>query len=163
MHPATDITWLKVECEKATSFEELVVVALGELKKFKDGAELVCGPITTGGQGSVEANLAVFNKVIDHFVRVDRPIFSQMPYEGKIFLLRREWINKDPNRANEYYHGILERFYLPLIESGLIRTAWFIEGWESSVGAKWEHKQLRMVGAHLRYLNNLHLASILEE
>lgn len=148
MHPDTDFEWLVERCNKTDSFDELVIIALEELRKFRHGSEIVCGPISTGGRGSVEANFQVFSATIARLKQEGRPIFSQVPYEERIFF-RNRWRAEDPARANEYHMPILEDFYLPLISSGLIKKCWFIPGWESSFGARWEREHLIQYGADI--------------
>ncbi|HEX8591422.1 MAG TPA: hypothetical protein VF696_01580 [Candidatus Paceibacterota bacterium] len=149
MHHATDKSWLEAECVKADSFAELVPLALAELKKFPTGAETVCGPISTGGRGSIEENFRVFGATITALTEQGRPIFSQVPYEERIFFFRKRWQDEGPSRAGAYYMPILEEFYHPLLTSGLIRRAWFIPGWESSYGARWERDELTKAGAEI--------------
>jgi hypothetical protein len=152
MHHETDIEWLLRECKNADSFAELVPIAIDELKKFADGAEVVCGPITTGGRGSIEANLAVFNGSIRALQQEGRPVFNQVPYEERFFFFKKRWLAADPTRAGQYYMPILEEFYLPIFQTGLIKRGWFIPGWESSFGTRWERKTLPEHGAEIHDL-----------
>lgn len=62
-------------------------------------------------------------------------IFDQIPYE---FGLRRLAIKWEEDGNNGYCVPILEVFYGKLIESGCINRGYFIPGWKSSVGARWE-------------------------
>ncbi len=142
MHHETDAEWHRLECLCADSFAELVAIAINELHKFPTGCELVCGPITTGGRGSVAENIAVFNATIQALQAQGRPIFSQLPYEERIFFFRKRWLDADPLRKGQYYMPILEDFYHPLIKTGHIKKGWFIPGWESSLGATWERQHL---------------------
>lgn len=41
---------------------------------------------------------------------------------------------------------ILEEFYLPIFSSGRIKEAWFIPGWRTSTGARWEREKLTAFG-----------------
>ncbi|MFZ1987777.1 MAG: hypothetical protein WAV21_01950 [Minisyncoccia bacterium] len=148
MHHETDFKWLAAECAKTDSFAELVSLALVQLRKFPNGAGVVCGPISTGGRG-VEQNLKIFSGSIEALKLQNFDIFSQIPYEEKIFAFRRRWQDADPSRAGQYYMPILEEFYHPLFHTGLIKKAWFIPGWESSFGATWEREQLTSLGAEI--------------
>ena len=141
MHHSTDMQWLMRKCAQASSFTELVPLAIAELYKFADGAEVVCGPISTGGRG-LETNFQIFSNTIKVLQQEGKPIFSQIPYEERIFFFRQRWQESDPSRAGQYYMPILEEFYHPIIQTGLIRKGWFIPGWESSFGARWEREQL---------------------
>jgi hypothetical protein len=132
---------LKAACAQTQSLHELSVIALGELKKFKHDIHLVCGPITTGGRGSIEENLRVFDAVVTWLLEAGLPIFSQLPYEDQIFTLRQRWQAEDTARVGQYHEAILHNFYAPLIQSGRINRPWFIKGWQSSTGATWERQQ----------------------
>ncbi len=146
MHHDSDITALRAACAEANSFTELVPIALTELSKFVTGAEMVCGPITTGGRGSIEANIEVFNATIAALQSEDKPIFNQVPYEEQILRLRMLWETVSPENVGKYCMPLLEDFYLPLFKSGHFRHGWFIPGWQSSYGATWERRQLSELG-----------------
>ncbi len=154
MHHKTDREWLIGECTKADSFAELTPLAIAELHKFSDGAEVICGPISTGGRGNAEANFAIFSGAINALQQQGRPIFSQIPYEERIFFFRKRWQDSDPSHAGQYYRPILLEFYGPLIRSGRIRKGWFIPGWERSVGAQWERRELIEMKAEICYLTD---------
>lgn len=69
-----------------------------------------------------------------------------MPYEERIFFFRNRWRAADASRANQYFMPILEDFYLPVLQSGYIKRGWFIHGWESSFGTRWEREQFTKAG-----------------
>lgn len=69
MHHQTEAEQFIRQCATADSFAELLPIALKELQKFPHGAEMVCGPISTGGRGNPQANLAVFNATIRRLLR----------------------------------------------------------------------------------------------
>lgn len=142
MHLRTDVAVLRMVCAKAETFEKLAAIARAELAKFSGDAEIVCGPITTGGRGSIEKNLEVFEAVIGRMLRKGRPLFNQMPYETQLFALRRVWRPQESWMARSWYEPVLEEFYLPLFTAGRIKRAWFIPGWKSSKGAQWERDML---------------------
>lgn len=152
MHHETDMHWFIRECAKADSFAELLPIAIAELRKFPAGGEVVCGPISTGGRGSFEANFKVFGGTIKTLLREGRPMFSQVPYEERIMFFKKRWQEADPSRTGQYYIPILEEFYLPIFQTGLIKKGWFIPGWESSFGARWERKTLAEHGAEIHDL-----------
>lgn len=161
MHHDTDMDWLTRQCAKADCFAELVPLAIAELRKFSAGAEVVCGPISTGGRGSLEKNFEVFQATIKALQDLGRPIFSQVPYEERIFFFRKRWQDADPSRAGQYYMPILDEFYHPIIQTGLIQKGWFIPGWKSSHGAVWERERLEEVGATVVDLTNQWIDKIL--
>jgi hypothetical protein len=152
MHHTTDVALLMSECAKVDSLTGLRLLAEVELHKFIDGAEIVCGPISTGGRGSVEANMKAFEATVTGLLRDGRPIFSQIPYEEKIFFFRERFQAK-PGNAGKYYLPILYDFYLPLFETGRIKKGWFLPGWESSFGARWEREQLQLYRAEIEDLS----------
>ncbi len=149
MHHGTNKEKLIKECSETDSFAELSRLAVAELRKFPDGAEVVCGPISTGGRGDISINFKVFGATIAKLQKQGRPIFSQVPYEERIFSFRKRWQDSDPSRAGQYYMPILDEFYRPLFETKLIRKGWFIPGWESSFGARWERDKLIEVKADI--------------
>ncbi len=146
MHHDTDIAVLRDACANAGSFAALVPIALAELRKFADGADMVCGPISTGGRGSIEANIQVFNATIAALQSEGRPVFNQVPYEEQILRLRTAWQNSSPENAGKYCMPLLNDFYLPIFKSGHFKQGWFIPGWTSSYGASWERRQLSHLG-----------------
>ena len=123
----------------AQSFVELSHVALAVLGRMPQPVGQVCGPISTGGLGSIKKNLAVFDATIDRLIAEGRTIFDQMPFEEHFFrIINSAWATRHNNQ-------LLEDFYRPIFESRQVSTLYFIPGWESSKGATWEHE----LGQHL--------------
>lgn len=154
---------LRSFCEGTPTFPALTGFAKFELSKFEGDVEIVCGPITTGGQGSVQKNLEVFNGAIAGLIKQGRPVFNQMPYETALFRLRAEHerkTNRDPADLS-YNPVVLEEFYRPLFETRRFTRAWFLPGWRSSKGACWERGVLLALGAHVTDLSEDHLANLL--
>jgi hypothetical protein len=163
MYIDTDEAMLRALCDEARSFGELVGFATIELSKFPEKAEIVCGPITTGGQGSVEKNLKVFNGAIKGLIAQGRPVFNQMPYETALFRLRAEYerlAERNPDDKT-YNPVVLEEFYRPLFQTRQFLRAWFLPGWRSSQGACWERGVLLALGADVTDLSEDHLANLL--
>jgi hypothetical protein len=121
MHHESDLSLLTGECRKAASFTKLFLIAKAEVCKFPGGAEIVCGPITTGGLGTFEENMRVFENTIKALLRQGRPIFNQLPYQVRMVSLIEEWKNADKFRAGKYCMPLIEDFYLPLFKTGCIR------------------------------------------
>lgn len=163
MHHDTDFISFSASCSRTDSFAELIPLALEELKKFSDGAEIVCGPISTGGRGNIDENVRVFSLTIRALQAEGRPIFSQIPYEERIFFFRKRWQDSDPANNGKYYLPILEEFYRPIMEAGRIRKAWFIPGWESSFGARWERERLTENGAEIQDLSEEWIEELLKK
>ena len=130
---------------EATTFEGLFSIAHSILLRMPQPISMVCGPITSGGTGTKEGNIKVFKKTIKELSDKNINIFSQMPFEKPMWAIQK----------TDYYRGgyhILEAFYLPIFESGLVKKFFFIRGWESSMGAKWEHEQAKRLGIEIVYL-----------
>ena len=150
----------------ATTYEELSAVALEQLKRMvhltQKPTGIVCGPISNGGLGSKELNIAHFEKVVRHFVKVHNGhFFSQIPFEEALWRVQRLLAGKEPGVVHPKGDGnpLLEKFYRPIFTSGLIGHANFIKGWQSSDGADWEHCLCGEFGVTRNYLDhvmNLH-------
>jgi len=52
------------ELEKALTYKDLFIIAEKVLKKMPPPVGQVCGPISTGGVGSIEGNLRQLEKAI---------------------------------------------------------------------------------------------------
>lgn len=142
--------WLPEDLEslgKAQSFSELSKVAMGILKRMPQPVGQVCGPISTGGTGKIEENLKIFDGTISRLIAEGQTIFDQMPFEEHFFrIINEEWGTRHNNQ-------LLDDFYLPILASGLVKTLYFIPGWESSHGAAWEHDQAQRLGIEIVYLS----------
>lgn len=107
---------------------------------------MVSGPISTGGLGSMEANLKAFEATVLLLESLNVPLFNQLPFESHMErIAAREGTDYDPRE-------LLEGFYLPLLTTGLIGTFYFICGWESSNGARWEHRKAIELGIQRVFL-----------
>lgn len=108
----------------------------------------VCGPISTGGYGTVDRNLLAFHYTIQK-LKKDQLVFDQMPFEPLFHRIHAEWIVNNPGK---YMHDILDKFYLPLFERGHIKKFAFMHNYESSQGALWEHEQAIRLNMEKQYL-----------
>ncbi len=136
----------QIALQTATTYKELAEVALAQLKRiraaFPSPPGIVCGPISNGGLGSKEANIAHFEKVVQFMIKRKKGnFFSQIPFEEALWRVQDLRAEQEPGVVHPKGAGnpLLEEFYRPIFESGLIDAAFFIEGWESSDGARWEH------------------------
>lgn len=140
--------WTNEDCmmlEVATTFENLNDIALKIITRMPQPLGQVCGPISTGGVGNLEGNIAVFEQTIRKLKGEGRHIFDQLPFEKPMWR-----IIKTP-----YYRGpdhLLEAFYLPIFKSGYIKALYFIPNWQTSYGANWEHKLGKKLGIEIIYL-----------
>ena len=139
--------WTEVEhkdLEQVASFAHLADIALRVVARILPPVGQVCGPITTGGHGDIEKNMNVFVATINRLEEQGLNIFNQVPFQQ----LMRRLKATHPNGEI----AILEQFYGPLFRSGFITTLYFIPGWETSFGAKWEHGQAQHLGLEVVYL-----------
>lgn len=130
------------DIENASSFRDLAPIALRVLKRLDQPVVMVCGPISSGGTGSTEKNLARLHTVTDCLYKQGKIIFSQLPLENKIFKLKKE----------PWYQGplqLLEELYLPLFESGLISLIYFLPDWRTSIGTTWEYAQAQRLAINI--------------
>ncbi len=133
------------DVKKAKCFDDLSKVAMRVLGRMPQPVGEVCGPITSGGLGSREKNLAAFLKTIDELLAQGKTIFDQLPFEEKLYQF---------TQAKWYQGGLqlLNEFYMPIFKSGLIDTFYFMPLWHTSMGAKWEHEKAEELGIRIVYL-----------
>lgn len=125
------------ELEKVETYEKMFLIALRILERMPQPITQICGPITTGGNSSKEENVKEFNKAIFFFSERGEMVFDQIPFQNTMERLSKE--------VNGYDERILIKFYLPLFQSGKVKTFKFLPGWQSSKGAKWEHKTIKQL------------------
>jgi len=135
----------KAALAAAQDFPDLTAIAFRVLNRMPKPIAQVCGPISSGGYGSLEKNLAAFDATIDHLIAQKLNIFDQIPFERPMFRIIGQ--NRD-----ELRHKLLTDFYLPIFEAGLISRLYFMHGWESSHGATWEFEQAKRLGMEIVYL-----------
>ena len=136
-----------LELEQVEDVKKMFEIGYRVLKRMPQPVGQVCGPISTGGLGSVLKNLIAFNETIIFLQADGNNIFDQMPFEEPI---KRMTLGIKPG---EYATFLLTDFYLPLFESGLVKKFYFMKDWQSSKGAKWEHEQAIRLGIEIKYLN----------
>jgi len=132
--------------EQAESVKQMFEIAIHVLRRMPQPVGQVCGPISTGGRGSILENLVAFNETIVFLQAEGNTIFDQMPFEEP---MQRVKVSLP---AGEYATVLLTDFYQPLFESGLIKKVYFMKDWESSKGALWEHEQAKKLGIEIAYL-----------
>lgn len=131
--------------DNAKSYEELVPIAIEILKSMPQPVGQVCGPLTTGGAGSLKKNLEIFENTVHKLSDAGNNIFNQLPFEKPINAMRNNY-GKHEDEKNQI---LLDRFYLYLFNSGLIKKLYFIHGWQSSHGAKWEREIAEKLGLEI--------------
>lgn len=136
------------DLENARTYSDLGKVAFDVLGSMPQPIGQVCGPISTGGVCSIEENLKIFDRTIMKLTEEGNAIFDQMPFQYQMGKLRA----KSALPQNETNTLLLENFYLPIFQSGIVRKFFFIHGWKSSYGARWEHERAGEFGASISYL-----------
>jgi len=129
--------------KRVASYDEAADIALTVLKRMHALGEPVveiCGPISTGGLGSLEKNAERFRAAIRSAHERGLVVFDQMHFQDVIERL------SELHRNGSYDQDVLEVFYRRIFESGYIGKALFLPGWESSRGASWERALLTELG-----------------
>ncbi len=134
--------------EQAETVEQMFAVGFRVLKRMPQPVGQVCGPISTGGRGSILENLIAFNETIVLLQSEGKHIFDQMPFEEPMQRVK----NAFP--PNVYATTLLTDFYLPLFESGFIKKLYFLPDWQSSTGARWEYEQAQRLGLEVEFLHS---------
>jgi hypothetical protein len=134
----------KEDLEMASTMGYLAAVAnsvLFRMKKSK-GPRIVqiCGPMTTGGLGSQEANMLRFKRAIVVAEHHGLAVFNQIYLEDAINRITGY------KAGGEYFVDILEILYRKIFESGYVNKVLFLPDWQSSVGACWERELLMKLG-----------------
>jgi hypothetical protein len=135
------------DLEKVSNFLDMQVIAKRVLDRIPKPVAGVCGPIAeTGGLHSVEANLNVFNNAIIQLQKTGLRIFDQMPFEDKMQELKAKM------NLEDFLRELNDDFYMPIFKSKIVSTFYFIPGWETSNGAKFEHEKAKELGIKIVYL-----------
>lgn len=130
----------------ANTAKDMYAVAERVVSRMPEPIGQVCGPIASGGLGSLEANLQAFNETIKKLQAEGAHLFDQMPFE-----IPMQGLKKDL-KPGEYAYSILDDFYLPLMQNEKITTFYFMPNWQTSTGARWEHDLVTKMGKEIKYL-----------
>jgi hypothetical protein len=136
------------QLERSTSYFELAQIAMAHLANYPRPIVEVCGPITTGGLGSIEKNLEVFSLAVQFLKNQGKTVFDQLPFQNAMVRLKEKYEARDG-----YTMSILEDFYQPIFESGIIDEMHFLPDWQTSKGATWEHAQAEKLGIKIFYFS----------
>ncbi|MDB4992030.1 MAG: hypothetical protein JWL75_275 [Parcubacteria group bacterium] len=133
--------WTALESEalkNVTTYEEAAAVAISILTRMNETEKRtvqVCGPMSTGGLGSLALNMERFERAVSRAqFQGEVLVFNQMPFQTAIIRI------SNFKEGDPYDMGILEIFYRLIFESGLLHGVLFLDDWESSVGARWERE-----------------------
>ena len=91
---------------------EMADFAIAMLATMPQPVCQVCGPITTGGRGSIEENLKVLDYAIRYLRAQGRSVFDQQPYQATMQRLKA--------LQPDYHSAVLNEFYLPVFRAGHI-------------------------------------------
>lgn len=138
--------------ETCDTFAGMLAVAFRILDRMPRPVIQVCGPISTGGRGSVSANLEYFNDAIHRLQEKGVHVFDQMPFEIPMQKVKELYVGRT------YITEILTDFYLPLFKSGKIEGVYFLPDWQSSRGSVWEHEHALKFGIPITYLSDEDIA-----
>ena len=129
---------------QARCYSDLRDVGLRILTRAGPPVTMVCGPITTGGLGYWKANMERFARCIRTVSGNGFWVFNQLVFEDTLWRIRKYNGKSDDT--------LLQEFYLPLFQSGIMKSLHFISGWPTSYGTRWEHKQALKLGLEIKYL-----------
>lgn len=126
-------------------FSEAAGIAIDILKKIPQPIAQVCGPITTGGKGSIKENTTVIENTVKKLSKQGINICNQTKFNTPIRRFRAE------SKLNDIDSNtlVLEKFHKPILDSGLIKKFYFVHGWESSTGSRWERAQAKKLGIEI--------------
>ncbi|MEX0930548.1 MAG: hypothetical protein WDZ79_02595 [Candidatus Paceibacterota bacterium] len=125
----------------ANTMTDLADVALRVLRQMPQPTHMVLGPITTGGFECMHQNSARFRVAIEELDRRGHAVFSQMEFQDKMIDI------VPPEPPDGVYHWeILDDFFAPVFRSGHIHETWYLPGWESSRGTRWEREKTAELG-----------------
>jgi len=122
-----------------STLDQLADVALSSLSRMKvtyQDIVQICGPMSTGGCGSFEGNMARFNRAIEVARMHDLAVYNQLLFQDAMVRICK-WKEGQP-----YPTDILTIFHGRVLSSGYITKGLFLSGWETSVGACWEREFL---------------------
>jgi Domain of unknown function (DUF4406) len=118
------------QSKKHQKLRELAAGAIERLRALPPPVVRVCGPLTSGGFG-YEENKRTF--------LVAETVLKEKGYTVFDYF--------DGNDDEDYIAGmglpwleVMEYYHKPILESGLITTAFFLPHWRESNGATWEHE-----------------------
>jgi len=104
------------------------------LKKIPTAIVRVCGPLTCDGPDGYERNAKRLEAAEDILEKRGYQVWRFGPTED--YIHSRDFSHSD----------IMEYFHKPVLESGLIRSAYFLPRWQESTGATRERELSQSVG-----------------
>lgn len=118
----------------AQSFHELLTIGIDLAKRLPPPAIQLSGPMTTGGLGTLESNVEFMRTATQSLIDQGHAVFDILVFHDTIMRLLEK-------RADQTYpFNLLEVFFRGMFASGHIHAVYFLPGWESSVGSRWERE-----------------------
>ncbi len=124
-----------MNAEKHNVLQALAEAAISRLRALPQPVVRVCGPLTSGGFG-YEENKRIFlvaEKVLKQKGFTVFDYFEGNDDEDHIAAMGLPW------------EEVMEDYHKPILESGLIETAFFLPRWRESNGATWEREFIEAI------------------
>jgi len=138
--------WLeeeKASLDSTETFHDMLSIALKVLGRMPDPIVELCGPMSTGGAGTLEANMRRYKAAVQVLHEEGFNVFDPTPFQKAMIRISGHMEN------GVYNMDILHIFYHGVFNSGYIKTAYFLPDWESSKGATWERGQLESLNVEI--------------
>lgn len=146
------------EAQNAMTYEQLADIAIRTLMRQWDQLPannhgqiaVVSGTLTNGGTlpyNVVRENIQSFGRMIAKLRQLGIPIWDQRPFEKHLFRIKA--LPENVGRPMKLLNG----FYRPVFESGLITLAFMLPNWRESHGAKWERRLFWKLGVSTFFVN----------
>lgn len=124
----------------AQSFHELLTIGIDLAKRLTPPAIQLSGPMTTGGLGTLESNVEFMRTATQSLIDQGHAVFDILIFHNTIMRLLA--MRDDPG----YPYDLMEIFFRGMFASGHIHAVYFLPGWESSVGSRWERECVTQLG-----------------
>ena len=142
------------------SFPAVAEIALRVLKRMPTPVSQLCGPISTGGLGCRIQNERLFARCVAKLRAEGLNPFNQMPLQIGFNRLVTEW---QQTNGGGYCWPIMEEVYRPIFVSGFVKTTFFLPGWETSTGTRWEREAVESLGIEAYEFDRDWYSQIIEE
>lgn len=117
--------------EAEEHMRQLAKRAIDRLRQLPQPIVRVCGPLTSGGKGYDE-NLRRFAEANKILTEKGYTVFDYFDHDDEDQI----------KAAGLPWEEVMEHYHRPILETGLISTAFFLPDWESSNGATWERRMI---------------------
>lgn len=124
----------------AKSFHELLEIGMTLAKRLPPPVIQLSGPMTTGGLGTLELNVQFMRTATQSLIDQGHAVFDILVFHDTIMRLLA--MRDDPS----YPYELMEIFFRGMFASGHIHAVYFLPGWETSVGSRWERDCVTQLG-----------------